>query len=145
MTFVHVAPTQDEGWNKQAAVRASETTRVTEVVNRLLDDLAHLGSASRPRLDYLEPAAVDSIRDDPETYELIGRAAGSLEAAGERCVTTAYWPERDGAAVDVELELSGDEVVWGPGMVPLVGAAASHRLRATVDPAAGRVERLELG
>jgi hypothetical protein len=142
--FVHVAPLRGPGWSKEAAVRASETTRVSELLERLLTDLARLGSAHQPRLDYLDREALDAVRSDPDTYNLIGRAASSLEGAGRRCITAAYW--RDGEAeVDVELEVAGDEVVWGPALAPLPAAPVSHRLSATVDCREARVERLQVG
>lgn len=145
MTFIHVAPARDPGWSKDAAVRAAETARVSELVSRLLGDLAQLDSSRQPRLDYLEPTALDQVRSDPDTYQLIGRAASSLEDAGERCVTTAYWSEPDEGEVDVELELADDGVVWGPALAPLRGRPISHHLRARVDRRQGRIERLELG
>jgi hypothetical protein len=140
-----VAPVREEGWSKDAAVRASETTRVGELVSRLLGDLSRLDSPQHPRLDYLDPAALDAVRSDPDTYYLIGRAASSLEDAGDRCVTTAYWPEEDSNQVEVELEVADDEVVWGPALVPFPAVTLSHHLRATVDRRQGRIERLELG
>ncbi len=145
MTFIHVAPVREEGWSKDAAVRASETTRVGELLSRLLGDLSRLDSPQHPRLDYLDPAALDAVRRDPDTYHLIGRAASSLEDAGERCVTTAYWPEEESNQVEVELEVADDEVVWGPALAPVPAVSLSHHLTATVDRRQGRIERLELG
>jgi hypothetical protein len=142
--FVDVTPVRDQGWSKEAAVRASQTTQVSRLLSRLLSDLAHLDRLQQPRLDYLEPAALDEVRSDPDTYHLIGRAAVSLEDAGERCVTAAYWRD-DEAEVDVELEVIDDEVVWGPTMAPLPAPPLSHRLSATVDCREGRIERLALG
>jgi len=144
MAFIHVAPVREEGWSKDAAVRASETSQVGEVVSRLLGDLSRLHSSQHPRLDYLDPAALDAVRRDPETYHLIGRAASSLEDAGERCVTTAYWPDEESNQVLVELEVAGDEVIWGPALAPVPAVTLSHHLRVTVDCRQGRVERLEL-
>jgi hypothetical protein len=145
MTFIHVEPARDEGWSKDAAVRASETTRVSELLSRLLGDLARLDTLHQPRLDYLDREALDAVRSDPETYHLIGRAASSLEDAGERCVTAAYWRGDDRDEVDVELEVADDGVVWGPALAPVPAAPLSHRLSATVDCREGRIERLELG
>src|ERR1039458_4594812 len=68
MTFIHVDPARDEGWNKDAAVRASETTRVSELLSRLLGDLARLDTIHPPRFDeYLDEEALDAVRSDPET------------------------------------------------------------------------------
>jgi len=145
MTFIHVEPARDLGWNKDAAVRASDTTRVSELLSRLLSDLARLDTPHQPRLDYLDRAALDAVRSDPETYHLIGRAATSLEDAGERCVTAAYWREEGGDEVDIELEVADDEVVWGPALAPVPAGPLSHHLSATVDCREGRIERLELG
>jgi hypothetical protein len=145
MTFIHVEPARDAGWNKDAAVRASETTRVSELLSRLLGDLARLDTPHQPRLDYLDRDALDAVRSDPETYHLIGRAASSLEDGGERCVATAYWREEVADEVDVELEVADDEVVWGPALVPVLATSLSHHLSATVDCRGGRIERLELG
>jgi hypothetical protein len=145
MTFIHVEPARDLGWNKDAAVRASETTRVSELLSRLLSDLARLDTPHQPRLDYLDRDALDAVRSDPETYHLIGRAATSLEDGGERCVTAAYWREDGGDEVDIELEVADDEVVWGPSLAPVPAAPLSHHLNATVDCREGRIERLELG
>jgi hypothetical protein len=141
--FVHVAPTQGPGWSKAAAVRASETARVSELLNRLLADLAQLGSAHQPRLDYLDRDALDSVRGDPDTYNLIGRAASPLKGAGY-CLTAAYWHDGE-AEVDVELEVADDEVVWGPALAPVPAPPLSHRLNVKVDCREGRVERLEVG
>ena len=143
--FIDVVSPRDPGWDKDAAVRASETAQLLELVSRLVGDLAHLDSPRHPRLDYLDPAALDSVRGDPDSYQLIGRAASSLEDAGERCTTTAYWSDPDQGEVDVELELNQDTVVWGPALAPLRGAPASHHLLATVDRRQGRIEKLELG
>ena len=146
MTFIHVDPARDEGWNKDAAVRASETTRVSELLSRLLGDLARLDTIHPPRFDeYLDEEALDAVRSDPETYHLIGRAAHSLEDGGERCVTAAYWREDGAGQVDVELEVADDEVVWGPTLAPVPAGPLSHHLSATVDCREGRIERLELG
>ena len=145
MTFIHVEPARDEGWNKDAAVRASETTRVSELLSRLLSDLARLDTLHQPRLDYLDREALDAVRADPDTYHLIGRAASSLEEGGERCVTTAYWREDDSDEVDVELDVADDQVVWGPALAPVPGEPMSHHLSATVDWREGRIERLALG
>jgi hypothetical protein len=145
MTFIHVEPARDLGWNKDAAVRASETTRLSGLLSRLLSDLARLDTPHQPRLDYLDPAALDAVRSDPETYHLIGRAASSLEDGGDRCVTAAYWREEGGDQVDVELDVADDEVVWGPALAPVPAAPMSHHLSATVDCREGRIERLELG
>jgi hypothetical protein len=145
MTFIHVEPARDLGWNKDAAVRASETTRLSQLLSRLLGDLARLDTPHQPRLDYLDRDALDAVRSDPETYHLIGRAATSLEDGGERCVTAAYWSEEDGDQVDIELEVADDEVVWGPALAPVPAAPLSHHLSATVDRREGRIERLELG
>jgi hypothetical protein len=145
MTFIHVAPARDLGWDKDAAVRASETTRLSGLLSRLLSDLARLDTPHQPRLDYLDRAALDAVRSDPETYHLIGRAASSLEDGGDRCVTAAYWREEGGDEVDVELEVADDEVVWGPALAPVPAGPLSHHLSATVDCREGRIERLELG
>ncbi len=145
MTFIEVVPARDAGWSKDAAVRAVETARVSELVSRLLGDLARLDSPHQPHLDYLEPDALDTVRRDPDTYQLIGRAASSLEEAGKRCVTTAYWAEPDRGEIDVELELADERVVWGPALAPLRGRAVRHHLRARVDHRQGRIEQLELG
>jgi hypothetical protein len=145
VTFIHVEPARDAGWNKDAAVRASETTRVSELLSRLLSDLARLDTLHQPRLEYLDREALDAVRSDPETYHLIGRAASSLEDAGERCVTAAYWREDDTDEVDVELEVADDGVVWGPALAPVPAGPLSHHLSATVDYREGRIERLELG
>lgn len=145
MTFIKVEPARDPGWSKDAAVRASSTTRVSELLSRLLGDLARLDTPHQPRLDYLDRAALDAVRSDPETYHLIGRAASSLEEGGERCVTAAYWRADDESEVDVELEVADDGVVWGPALAPVPAAPLSHHLSATVDCREGRIERLELG
>jgi hypothetical protein len=145
MTFIVVVPARGDGWSKDAAGRASETTRVGELLSRLLGDLSRLDSVQHPRLDYLDPAALDAVRSDPDRYHLIGRAATSLEDAGDRCVTAAYWPERESDEVNVELEVTDDEVVWGPALAPVAAVSLNHHLRATVDRRQGRIERLELG
>jgi hypothetical protein len=145
MAFIHVEPVRSEGWSKDAAVRASETTRVSELLSRLLGDLAQLGTVPAPRLDYLDRAALEAVRSDPEPYHLIGRATHSLEDAGERFVAAAYWREDGGDEVDVELEVAEDEVVWGPSLAPLPAGPLSHHLSATVNCREGRIERLELG
>ena len=145
MTFIHVEPARGSGWSKDAAVRASETTRLSELLSRLLGDLAQLDAVQQPRLDYLDGDALDAVRGDPETYHLIGRAASSLEDAGERCVTAAYWREETPDEVDVELEVADDEVVWGPTLAPVPAGPMSHHLSVTVDCREGRIERLELG
>lgn len=145
MTFIHVAPARDLGWNKDAAVRASQTTRLSGLLSRLLSDLSRLDTPHQPRLDYLDRAALDAVRSDPETYHLIGRAASSLEDGGDRCVTAAYWHEEGGDEVDVELEVADDEVVWGPALAPVPAGPLSHHLSATVDCREGRIERLGLG
>jgi hypothetical protein len=145
MTFIHVEPARGSGWSKDAAVRASETTRLSELLSRLLGDLAQLDAVQQPRLDYLDGDALDAVRSDPETYHLIGRAASSLEDAGERCVTAAYWREETPDEVDVELEVADDGVVWGPSLAPVPAGPLSHHLNATVDCREGRIERLELG
>jgi hypothetical protein len=142
--FVHVARTRGPGWSKEAAVRASETARVSKLLDRLLGDLARLGSAHQPRLDYLDRDALDAVRGDPDTYNLIGRAASPLDGAGQRCRAAAYWHEGQ-AEVDVELEVADDEVVWGPALAPVPAPPMSHRLIATVDCREGRVERLAVG
>ncbi len=142
--FVHVPPPQGSGWSKEAAVRASATARVSEVLGRLLADLAHLGCTPQPRLDYLDRDALDAVRSDPDTYNLIGRAATPLDGAGARCVTAAYWQDGD-PEVDVELELRDDAVAWGPALAPVMGPPVSHRLSARVDCREGRIERLEAG
>ena len=144
MTFINVTPPREPGWSKDAAVRASETARVSELLSRLLGDLARLDSAHHPRLDYLDAEALDAVRSDPDTFQLVGRAASSLEEAGEGCVTTAYWPERESDEVDVELEVAEDEVVWGAAPAPLRGTPVSHHLWARVDRRQGRIERLDL-
>ncbi|MGA8015267.1 MAG: hypothetical protein WCB85_05055 [Candidatus Dormiibacterota bacterium] len=144
-TFVDVTPVRDPGWSKEAAVRASQTTRVSQLLNRLLADLARLDNTQQPRLDYLEPAALDAVRSDPETYHLIGRAASTLDEGGDGCVTAAYWPEDDAAEIEVEMEVADAEVVWGPALAPLPAPPLSHRLNATVDCREGRIERLALG
>ena len=83
MTFIHVEPARDEGWDKDAAVRASETTRVSELLSRLLGDLARLDTPDQTRLDeYLDTEALDAVHSDPQTYHLIGRAAHSLADGG---------------------------------------------------------------
>jgi hypothetical protein len=146
MTFIHVEPARAEGWNKDAAVRASETTRVSELLSRLLGDLARLDMPNQIGLgEYLDEEALDAVRSDPETYHLIGRAAHSLEDGGERCVTAAYWREDGADQVDVELEVADDEVVWGPALAPVPAGPLSHHLSATVDCREGRIERLGLG
>ncbi len=137
MTFIHVEPARDPGWSKDAAVRASETTRLSELLSRLLGDLAQLDAVQQPRLDYLDEEALDAVRSDPETYHLIGRAASSLEDAGERCVTAAYWREETPDEVEVELEVADDGVVWGP--VPGAGAGW------TTEPSPERDRRLPRG
>lgn len=142
--FVHVAPARGPGWSKEAAARALATARVAEIVDRLLADLARLSGERQPRLDYLEREALDAVRSDPETYNLIGRAASPLEGAGQRCLTAAYWHE-SGTEVDVELQVEGDAVVWGPALAPVPAPPFSHRLSATLDCSQGRVERLEAG
>jgi hypothetical protein len=145
MTFIHVEPARDEGWNKDAAVRASETTRVSELLSRLLGDLARLDTPSQTSFDeYLDTEALDAVRNNPQTYHLIGRAAHSLADGGERCVTAAYWREDGAGQVDVELEVADDEVVWGPTLAPVPAGPLSHHLSATVDCREGRIERLEL-
>ena len=141
--IVEVVPARDPGWSKDAAVRASETTEVSRLLDRLLGDLAQLDTPHQPRLDYLDPAALDSVRSDPDAFQLIGRSAWSLQDAGERCVTVAYWPEDRGGEVDVELEVADDEVVWSP-LAAVPASGPSHHLRATVDCQQGRIERLEL-
>jgi len=79
MTFIHVEPARDEGWDKDAAVRASETTRVSELLSRLLGDLARLDTLDQTGLDeYLDTEALDAVHRDPQTYHLIARAAHSL-------------------------------------------------------------------
>ncbi len=143
--FVDVTPVHDPGWSKEAAARASETTRVWHLLRRLLGDLAQLNNPEQPRLDYLDSAALDAVRSDPETYHLIGRAASSVDDGGEGCLTAAYWREGGAAEVEVELEVGDDEVVWGPVLAPLPARPLSHRLSATVDCREGRIERLELG
>jgi hypothetical protein len=146
MTFIHVEPARDEGWDKDAAVRASETTRVSELLSRLLGDLARLDTPDQTRLDeYLDTEALDAVHSDPQTYHLIGRAAHSLADGGERCVTAAYWREDGADEVDVELEVADDEVVWGPTLAPVPAGPMSHHLSVTVDCREGRIERLELG
>jgi hypothetical protein len=145
MTFIHVEPARSEGWNKDAAVRASETTRVSELLSQLLGDLARLGTDHQPRLDYLDSAALDAVRSDPEPYSVIGRAAHSPEYGGESFVAAAYWRDDGADEVDVELEVADDEVVWGPSLAPLPAGPLSHHLRAIVDCREGRIERLELG
>ena len=145
MTFIHVEPARDPGWSKDAAVRASETTRLSELLSRLLGDLAQLDALQQPRLDYLDGEALDAVRSDPETYHLIGRAASSLEDAGERCVTAAYWREETPDEVEVELEVADDGVVWGPSLAPVPAGPLSHHLSATVEIREGRIERLALG
>ena len=144
MTFIHVEPARDQGWSKDAAVRASATTRLSELLSRLLGDLARLDSAQQPPLDYLDEEAFDAVRSHPETYHLIGRAASSLEDAGERCVTAADWREDGADEVDVELEVAEDGVVWGPALAPVPARPLSHHLSATVDCREGRIERLGL-
>jgi hypothetical protein len=146
MTFIYVEPARDEGWNKDAAVRASETTRVSELLSRLLGDFSRLDTPNQPRLDeYLDREALDAVRSDPQTYHLIGRAAHSLEDGGERCVTAAYWRDDGADEVDVELEVADDEVVWGPALAPVPAGPLSHHLSAIVDCREGRIERLALG
>ena len=145
MTFIHVEPARAEGWDKDAAVRASETTRVSELISRLLGDFARLDTVDQPRLDYLDADALDAVQSDPRTYQLIGRAAHSLEDGGERCITAAYWRDDGADEVDVELEVADDEVVWGPALAPVPAGPLSHHLSATVDCREGRIERLTLG
>jgi len=145
MTFIHVEPARDLGWNKDAAVRASETTRLSQLLSRLLGDLARLDTPHQPRLDYLDADALDAVQSDPQTYQLIGRAAHSLEDGGERCITAAYWRDDGADEVEVELDVADDEVVWGPALAPVPAGPLSHHLSATVDCREGRIERLTLG
>jgi hypothetical protein len=145
MTFIHVEPARAEGWNKDAAVQASETTRMSELISWLLGDFARLDTVHQPHLDYLDADALDAVQSDPQTYQLIGRAAHSLEDGGERCVTAAYWRDDGADEVDVELEVADDEVVWGPALAPVPAGPLSHHLSATVDCREGRIERLGLG
>ncbi|HXZ99243.1 MAG TPA: hypothetical protein VEK76_02725 [Candidatus Binatia bacterium] len=142
--IIDVVPARDPGWSKEAAVRASDTTEVSRLLNRLLGDLARLDTVRQPRLDYLDAPALDAVRGDPDAYQLLGRSAGSLEDGGERCMATAYW--RDGAEgeVEVELEVADDEVVWSP-LAAVRATAPSHHLHAVVDCHQGRIESLELG
>jgi hypothetical protein len=81
MTFIHVEPARDEGWNKDAAVRASGTNRVSELLSRLLGDLARLDTPDQTRFDeYLDTEALDAVR---------GGRGGALRdrrlLAGGRC------------------------------------------------------------
>ena len=132
------------GLNKDAAVRASETTRVSELLSQLLGDLARLGTDHQPRLDYLDSAALDAVRSDPEPYlssgglptppSTVARASSPLLTGATMARTRSTWNWRS------RTTRSSGGLPWRrfrPG--------SSHHLRAIVDCREGRIERLELG
>jgi len=144
MTWVNVATAHETEWNKTAAIRAATAARVQELVERLLDDLSHLNASAEPSLDYLEPAARDAIRQDPDPFQVMGRLAATGDTPSAACRTTTYWPDIDDDPIDVELEVRGQGLAFGPDLVPLPLMHSRRRLRATVDPILDRIAMIAL-
>ena len=130
MTWITVATAHEVEWSKRAALRAATTERVESIVDRFLSDLAALDAEDQPRLDYLEPQALDAVRSDPDTFHLVGRIAAGGDGQ-PACTTTTYWPDDENSPVDVELEVRA---------LP----RRRHRVSVTVDPVLDRISELAL-
>lgn len=137
MTWITVARADESGWNKDSALRAAKTQRVIDVVDQLLVDLPALGHSEVRVPDYIARTAVDDLREDAGAFQVVGKMAASGGVT-----STAFWSEKEGGPVDVEVELRAASA--NPiSSLPLIGQRY-RGIVAKVDPVTEKVTEVRL-